>query len=112
MKRILGALVVTVFVAAGAIAAQPDSHVTLFLQKGEVFAFEVNAGGDFFETAQPTAVEFRAKQDIWVRVSGEEIELSLDGVNYRSISEVATGKLEIGTKDASTFTMQLTTKAK
>jgi hypothetical protein len=115
MKRIFGAFAVIVLMTSGSAFAQSPPTPSLFrILKGDVLTFEYVMAGNLFETTHPAQIELQARQNMWVRMSGNKVEASLDDLNFHPIREFASGTLEVGVADpsASKFTINLLVNAK
>lgn len=65
-------------------------------RKGDMLPLTFTAEGDFFETQQAQATPLKVKKDLWMKVDGSKLEISLDGTNFKPLPQVAHGLLMIG----------------
>jgi hypothetical protein len=115
MKHLLGTIAAILLMAPClAFAQQSPGTGSLRIAKGDILTFNYSMAGNLLGTLRPTKVELQAKQNMWVRMSGSNVEASLDDLNFRPISQFASGTLDVGVADASgsTFAVNLTVNAK
>jgi hypothetical protein len=110
MKRLMNALALTLFLAP--LAGHAESLIQV--QKGDRLKLEYSMTGDLLETSQPSLIEFEAKQNMWIRMSGQTIEASLDNVTFKPIPQFATGTVEVGVTSGAQaqFNVHLTLNSK
>lgn len=65
-------------------------------RKGDALPINFSAEGDFFETGHTQPNYLNIKKDFWMMGTTKEILFSLDGKNFKPLSEVATGNLMVG----------------
>jgi hypothetical protein len=113
MKLILGFLVVALSTFTGVAFGSPSNEPQVIeLRKGDIIPLEYSMDGDFVETLRSAQISLRAKENLWIRISASQVEVSFDGTNFKPFSSVASGSLEIGAQNASAFTAKVTLKAK
>ena len=69
-----------------------EKPVTFLLREGETIPFEVSMKGDFFEFTHP-ADTLKVKKDIYIQAREDDVYFSSNGVDYKTFTEIATGKL-------------------
>lgn len=69
--------------------------LTVEFREGDQIPVTFSAKGDFLESTQVGTSYIRVKKSFWLRLEKDSIEASLDGVNYRPISEVAQGSFTV-----------------
>jgi hypothetical protein len=121
MKRVLGFLIVglSALAVSGAVTAEPSgagagaAPKIVEIHQGEILPLRFVMSGDFVETEPASTVELRAKEDLWLRISASQVEMSFDGRDYRPVSELVTGSVTLGIQDPSAaLTVGLTLEAK
>lgn len=68
--------------------------ITVEFRQGDVLPVNVSAEGDLVETTQSATSYITVKRNFWLRAERSNIQISLDGTQFKSLGEVLTGKLE------------------
>lgn len=73
---------------------QMKPGATVKVPAGVELPINIAMRGDLAATVEPvTPVKLKARRDLWIRFTGDNVVLSLDGVNYRPVTEVITGSV-------------------
>lgn len=73
------------------------NDITLEFRQGDELPISFEAQGDLLETRQNSISYIGVKKNFWLLLNQDTIEMSLDGTNFKKMSEVITGSLEAGT---------------
>jgi len=73
------------------------SELIIEFRQGDELPVSITAEGDLMETTQSATSYIGVKKNFWLKVQQDEIQMSLDGTNFKNINEVVTGSIEAGT---------------
>ena len=76
--------------------------VVVEFRQGDDLPVTFEAQGDLMETRQTSVNYVGIKKNFWLRLSQNNIEISLDGTTFKKMSDVLTGSLEAGAGSAQT----------
>jgi hypothetical protein len=65
-------------------------------RQGDQLPVTVAFQGDFVETSQQATSYVTVKRNFWIKPEVANIKISLDGLKYKNIGDVAKGSLELG----------------
>ena len=109
----------SVLIFAVALSLTPSAHSerslssqVIQLNKGELIPLTYTMAGDLVETVQPTEIQLIAKQSLWLRFVGSDVEVSQNGVDFKPFSQFVTGELNVGAEPSSGISVKLNLKAK
>lgn len=71
-------------------------EVTIEFRQGDELPVSFEAKGDFLETTQKGISYVVVKRDFWLKPVNNDLQVSTDGVNFKPISEVASGSFSAG----------------
>ena len=74
--------------------------VTVEFRQGDELPVSFEAQGDLVETRQTAVSYVGIKKNFWLRLSQNNVEISLDGTTFKKLSDVLTGSLEAGAGSA------------
>ena len=66
-------------------------------RQGDEIPVMLNAEGDLLETSESNPSYVTVKQGFWVQMKQDDIEVSLDGTNYKPFKEAIAGTITAGT---------------
>lgn len=71
-------------------------NLVVEFKEGDRLPVNLKAEGDLFESvdSNPTFVE--VKKDFYVKVTGSNIHMSFDGINFKPINELLRGSVSVG----------------
>lgn len=73
-------------------------NIIVEFRQGDELPVTFEAQGDLIESKQ-TAVNFiEVKRNFWLQLKKSTVEISLDGVAFKKLSDVLTGSLEAGAR--------------
>ena len=70
--------------------------MTIEFREGDRLPLSVKVAGHFAENLEPTPVWVTVKRHFFLRFDGPDVEVSLDGKNFRPHRDVLTGNLSVG----------------
>ena len=70
--------------------------VVVEFRQGDELPMSFEAQGDLVETRQTSVSYVGIKKNFWLRLSQNNVEISLDGATFKKMSDVLTGSLEAG----------------
>ncbi len=70
--------------------------ITVEFRQGDELPVSVTADGDLMQTTKPGVSYVSIKKNFWLRLQASDVQLSLDGTNYRNIKDALSGRLEAG----------------
>lgn len=70
--------------------------ITIEFRRGDQLPVNVVAEGDLLETTRPAASLIGVKRDFWLRFAGNDVRISLDGVDFKRLNEVISGDGSLG----------------
>lgn len=76
------------------------NNTVVEFRNGDELPVSFEAQGDLFETRQTSLSYIVIKRNFWVRLSQNSVDISLDGTNFKNLSEVLKGSLEAGAGSA------------
>lgn len=76
-----------------------ESTDTVEFRRGDELPVSLSTEGDFFEMAVATPNVVRIKRDFWLRADRQNLFVSLDGVEFRKLGDVAGGSLSLSAGD-------------
>ncbi|MGZ3772222.1 MAG: hypothetical protein ACXVCY_00010 [Pseudobdellovibrionaceae bacterium] len=68
-------------------------------REGDNLPVTFAAEGDLFTSTQSSVAHVGVKRNFWVRVNEKNVEMSLDGINYKPINDVVGGNFSVGTNE-------------
>ncbi|HMN67400.1 MAG TPA: hypothetical protein PKC28_02580 [Bdellovibrionales bacterium] len=74
--------------------------VVVEFRQGDELPVTFEAQGDLIETRQTFVSYVGIKGNFWLRLSQNDVEISLDGTTFKKLNEVLTGSLEAGAGSA------------
>lgn len=74
--------------------------VVVEFRQGDELPVTFEAQGDLLETIQTSVSYVGIKKNFWLRLSQNDVEISLDGTAFKKLNEVLTGSLEAGAGSA------------
>jgi hypothetical protein len=74
--------------------------VVVEFRQGDELPVTFEAQGDLIETRQTSMSYVGIKRNFWLRLSQNDVEISLDGTTFKKLNEVLTGSLEAGAGSA------------
>lgn len=74
--------------------------VVVEFRQGDELPVSFEAQGDLIETRQTSVSYVGIKKNFWLRLSQNNVEISLDGTTFKKLSDVLTGSLEAGAGSA------------
>ncbi|MBL7544128.1 MAG: hypothetical protein JNL11_09940 [Bdellovibrionaceae bacterium] len=74
--------------------------VVVEFRQGDEVPITFEAQGDLVETKQASVNYVGIKRNFWLRLSQNDIEISMDGTTFKKLNEVLTGSLEAGAGSA------------
>lgn len=74
--------------------------VVVEFRQGDELPVTFEAQGDLIETRQTSVSYVGIKKNFWLRLSQNDVEISLDGTTFKKLNEVLTGSLEAGAGSA------------
>ncbi len=75
-------------------------EMTVEFRQGDELPISFEAQGDLFETKQTAINYIGIKKNFWLRLSQNDVHISLDGITFKKLSDVLTGSLEAGAGSA------------
>jgi len=76
------------------------SDIIVEFRQGDELPITFEAQGDLMETRQTSVSYLGIKKNFWLRLSQDNVEISLDGTNFKKIGDVLSGSLEAGAGSA------------
>ena len=70
--------------------------MTIEFRQGDQLPINLKAEGDLVETPQPIPSTITVKRNFWIRSQSSKLQFSLDGQNFKDISDAISGSLEVG----------------
>lgn len=70
--------------------------IVVEFRQGDELPVTFEAQGDLIETRQTSVSYVGIKKNFWLRLSQNDVEISLDGTTFKKLNEVLTGSLEAG----------------
>ncbi len=70
--------------------------VVVEFRQGDELPASFEAQGDLIETRQSSISYVGVKKNFWLRLSQNNVEISLDGTTFKKLSDVVTGSLDAG----------------
>ena len=70
--------------------------IIIEFRQGDELPVSFEAQGDLLETRQTGVSYVGIKRNFWLRLSQNNLEISLDGVTFKKITDVLKGSLEAG----------------
>lgn len=74
--------------------------VVVEFRQGDELPVTFEAQGDLIETRQNSTSYVGIKKNFWLRLSQNNVEISLDGTTFKKLNDVLTGSLEAGAGSA------------
>lgn len=74
--------------------------VVVEFRQGDELPVTFEAEGDLIETRKASVSYVGIKKNFWLRLSQNDIEISLDGTTFKKLNKVLTGSLEAGAGSA------------
>lgn len=74
--------------------------VIVEFRQGDELPVTFEAQGDLIETRQTSVSYVGIKKNFWLRLSQNDVKISLDGTTFKRLNEVLTGSLEAGAGSA------------
>jgi hypothetical protein len=74
--------------------------VVVEFHQGDDLPVTFEAQGDLMETRQTSVSYVGIKKNFWLRLSQNNVEISLDGTTFKKMGDVLTGSLEAGAGSA------------
>lgn len=74
--------------------------VVVEFRQGDELPVTFEAQGDLIETRQTSVSYVGIKRNFWIRISQNDVEISLDGATFKKLNEVLTGSLNVGAGSA------------
>jgi hypothetical protein len=74
--------------------------VVVEFRQGDELPVTFEAQGDLIETKQTSVSYVGIKRNFWLRLSQNDVEISLDGTTFKKLNEILTGSLEAGAGSA------------
>ena len=74
--------------------------VVVEFRQGDDLPVSFEAQGDLIETRQSSVSYVGVKKNFWLRLSQNNVEISLDGTAFKKLNDVLTGSLEAGAGSA------------
>lgn len=78
-----------------------SSELIVEFRQGDELPVTFSSKGDFLETVQIGTSYVEVKRDFWLKLQGNDVQMSLDGNTYKPISDVATGSFSAGANSGS-----------
>ena len=72
------------------------SELVVEFRSGDELPVSFSAEGDFLETSQTGVSYVKIKRDFWIKLVGNDVQLSLDNVSYKPIQDVVKGSFSAG----------------
>jgi len=72
------------------------NDVIVEFRQGDELPVTLNAQGDLIETTQTATSYIGVKKNFWLRMQRSQVQISLDGTNFKDLRQVLTGTLEAG----------------
>ncbi len=74
--------------------------VVVEFRQGDELPVTLDAQGDLFETTQASVSYVGVKKNFWLRLRGQQVDLSFDGRTFKKLSDSLTGRLDVGAGSA------------
>ena len=75
-------------------------EVTVEFRQGDELPVAFEAQGDLMETRQTSVSTVGIKRNFWLKLSQNDIVISMDGTTFKKLNEVTSGSLEAGAASA------------
>ncbi len=69
---------------------------TVEFRQGDEIPISFSAEGDLLETSKPGVSYLRVKKNFWIKMFNNDVVLSLDGSNFKPLSQIVTGSFSAG----------------
>lgn len=76
------------------------SDIVVEFRQGDELPVSFEAQGDLIETRQSSVSYVGIKKNFWLRLSQNNVEISLDGTTFKKLGDVLNGSLEAGAGSA------------
>ena len=76
------------------------SNVIIEFRQGDELPMTLEVQGDLAETTQASVSRIGIKKNFWIRLSQNNLEISLDGTTFKKLNELLTGSLQAGAGSA------------
>lgn len=73
------------------------AELTVEFRQGDELPVSFTSEGDFLETSQAGVSYVKVKRDFWLKIVGDNVQMSLDGANYKPIHDTIKGSFNAGT---------------
>jgi hypothetical protein len=73
------------------------SELIVEFRQGDELPVSFASEGDLIETTQTGTSYITVKRSFWLKVEGNDVQMSLNGTTYKPISEIVTGRFSAGT---------------
>lgn len=83
------------------LTAGVSSELIVEFRQGDELPVTFASKGDFLETVQVGTSYVEVKRDFWLRLQGNDVQMSLDGTTYQPIKDVVTGSFSAGANSGS-----------
>lgn len=73
-----------------------SEEVIVEFRKSDEIPLVFKAEGDLLETTHPAINYVTVKKDFWIKLVGNDLQISFDNNQFKNISEVLTGSIQAG----------------
>lgn len=77
-------------------SAGVSSELIVEFRQGDALPVTFSSEGDLIETSQSGVSYVTVKRNFWLKLIGNDVQMSLDGAAYKPISDVVTGSFSAG----------------
>ncbi len=80
----------------GQLNSAPPKDVVVEFRMGDEIPVSFSSEGDLLETVQTGVSYVKVKQNFWIRLDKNDVQMSLDGTNFKDVKDVISGSFEAG----------------